>query len=332
MNSQRNKSGKKSSNSYKYYNINKYDKNLIQGQRLFPPNYNKNINNNSKNTQFRYNYSSKNYNNINRDLNNYMNDYEKLSQQNKIPKIMGSDYTYQEYEEKKENIMKLFNNYLNLSKDDIFNDTNKIIDGLPDYPDDIMLKNDITSDDYVKRVKIKLAESSIKRNKKVSYKEESSEDEYIRKSNNKDKSLKNRDNIVDNNDKENKNEIKIEIHKEPKKEENEENKNLLKENNVIKEKESEKQNIVNNNEKKEKNLVNSDKKEKKIEKEKGEEKIGTNNSLKKEEKKENDDEAYEGEFEIIENTLNKKELKEEEKKDEENHLEDEDSDYGGFDQ
>ena len=331
MNSQRNKSGKKSAQAYKYYNINKYQNNLIQGQRLFPPNYNKNINNNGKNTQFRYNYSSKNYNNINRDLNNYMNDNENLSQQNKIQKKIGNEYTYQEYEDKKAIIKKLFNNFLDLNENEVFNNTNKIIDSLPDYPDDIMLKNDITSDDYVKRVKIKLAESSIKRNKKVSYKEESSEDEYIRKSNNKDKSLKNRDNIVDNNDKENKNEIKIEIHKEPKKEENEENKNLLKENNVIKEKESEKQNIVNNNEKKEKNLVNSDKKEKKIEKEKGEEKIGTNNSLKKEEKKENDDEAYEGEFEIIENTLNKKELKEEEKKNEENHLE-EDSDYGGFDQ
>ena len=99
MNSQKYKSGKRSAKPNKYYDINKYEKYLIQGQRLFSPN--KNIYNNEKNTHYKYNYSSKNNNNTNKILNNYMNDYEKLSQQNKIPKVTENDYTYQEYEDKK---------------------------------------------------------------------------------------------------------------------------------------------------------------------------------------------------------------------------------------
>jgi len=331
MNSQRYKSGKKSAKTYKYYN----DKNLMRGQRLFPPSDNYSFYNKNRNNQYRYNYSSKSYNDINHVLNNYMNEYEKLKQQNEAPKTVVNDYTYQEFEDKKATIMELFNNNFNSKKESLFNDTNKIIDDLPDYPDDMMLKNDIISDDYSKRLKIKVAQTTIKRNKKVSYKEEPDENEYIRKSNNKDKSPKNWDNIDVNNDKENKIDIKIEKdifandenHNEnkPKKEEN---KNL-EEINTKNEKESEELNIENNNEKKEKNLINIDKKEEKIEKEKGEEKIDNNNDLKKEEQKEDDDD-YEGEFEIIENTLNKKEKKEEEKKNEENNIDEEDSDYGGF--
>ena len=217
MNSIKYKSGKESTKKNKNNNLNKFEKNLIQAQKLYSPNSNKNLYNNEKSTKYKYNYSSKNYRNMNQLLNNYMNDYEKWRKQNKIPKeVTEAGFTYQEYEDKKINILKIFNSYLNLGGEDEFNDTNEIIDELPDYPDDMLLKNDITSDDYAKRVKINKDENAKKNNKEDNnqqnqhiYMEEPNEDEYTEKNNNNEKNDKNEDNDIVNIDKENENDKKI---------------------------------------------------------------------------------------------------------------------------
>ena len=59
-----------------------------------------------------------------------MNDYQKLKKQNKIPKVPENEFSYQEYETKKQNIKELFNNFMNINGDEEFNDANKLIENL----------------------------------------------------------------------------------------------------------------------------------------------------------------------------------------------------------
>ena len=117
--------------------INYENKNLDQAKKLYSPNYNNNYKNKTylnKTNKTNYNNSSKKNKNKNfkQMLNNYMNDYEKLKRQNKIPKVPLNDFSYQEFEVKKKNIKEIFNNFMNINGEEEFNDTNQLIDNLPD--------------------------------------------------------------------------------------------------------------------------------------------------------------------------------------------------------
>ena len=151
------------------YNAINYEKNLNQAQKLYYPNYNYNYNelyknkfNNNRNNL--YNSASKSNKNFKQILNNYMNDYEKLKRQNKIPKIPENYFSYQEYESKKSKIKEIFNNFMDLNKDDEFRDINKLIDNLPD-DDEMLLKNKELEEDYYLRLKIDVKKDNQDSNK-----------------------------------------------------------------------------------------------------------------------------------------------------------------------
>ena len=155
-------------NKYKYKsysnksaNINhQYFRNKInEAKKLYIPNYN-NISK-SKMDMYKINEdknkigSSKKYLKFKQILNNYMNDYEKLKKQNKIPEYEEKNYySYQEFEIEKNNVRELFDSIIDLNGHDEFNDTDKIIQNLPDDFDNMFLKNDATKKDYALRYEI----------------------------------------------------------------------------------------------------------------------------------------------------------------------------------
>ena len=165
-------------NKYKYKsysnksaNINpQYFRNKInETKKLYMPQYN----NLSKTKMDTYKYNEDNYNlgsskkylKFKQILNNYMSDYEKLKKQNKIPEYEDkSYYSYQEFEIEKNNVRELFDSIIDLNGHDEFNDTDKIIQNLPDDFDNMFLKNDTTKKDYALRYEIingeKLEETS----------------------------------------------------------------------------------------------------------------------------------------------------------------------------
>ena len=129
-----------------------YEKNLNLAKKLYSPNYNysyndiyKNkVNNNRNNVYNPSNKSSKNFKQI---LNNYMNDYERLKRQNKIPKVPENYFSYQDYEAKRNSIKEIFNNFMNLNGEDEFKDTNKLLKNLTDN-DEMILKRQKIKEDY----------------------------------------------------------------------------------------------------------------------------------------------------------------------------------------
>ena len=147
--------------SNKSANINhQYFRNKInEAKKLYIPNYN-NISK-SKMDMYKINEdknklgSSKKYLKFKQILNNYMNDYEKLKKQNKIPEYEEKNYySYQEFEVEKNNVRELFDSIIDLNGHDEFNDTDKIIQNLPDDFDNMFLKNDATKKDYALRYEI----------------------------------------------------------------------------------------------------------------------------------------------------------------------------------
>ena len=147
--------------SNKSANINhQYFRNKInEAKKLYIPNYN-NISK-SKMDMYKINedknklVSSKKYLKFKQILNNYMNDYEKLKKQNKIPEYEEKNYySYQEFEIEKNNVRELFDSIIDLNGHDEFNDTDKIIQNLPDDFDNMFLKNDATKKDYALRYEI----------------------------------------------------------------------------------------------------------------------------------------------------------------------------------
>ena len=141
----------------KYNNINSqfFNKNINEAKRLYDPEYgdiNKpkipihKVKKNSFNVA-----STKNYLQFKQILNNYMNDYEKLRRQNKIPRYPENKYNYQEFEMKKNYVRELFDNFIDLNGKDEFRDTDAIINSLPEDYGDMFLKNDITKKDYAMR-------------------------------------------------------------------------------------------------------------------------------------------------------------------------------------
>ena len=147
--------------SNKSANINhQYFRNKInEAKKLYIPNYN-NISK-SKMDMYKINEdknkigSSKKYLKFKQILNNYMNDYEKLKKQNKIPEYEEKNYySYQEFEIEKNNVRELFDSIIDLNGHDEFNDTDKIIQNLPDDFDNMFLKNDATKKDYALRYEI----------------------------------------------------------------------------------------------------------------------------------------------------------------------------------
>ena len=147
--------------SNKSANINhQYFRNKInEAKKLYIPNYN-NISK-SKMDMYKINedknklVSSKKYLKFKQILNNYMNDYEKLKKQNKIPEYEEKNYySYQEFEIEKNNVREIFDSIIDLNGHDEFNDTDKIIQNLPDDFDNMFLKNDATKKDYALRYEI----------------------------------------------------------------------------------------------------------------------------------------------------------------------------------
>ena len=109
----------------------------------------------NKYNQYSFNAAStKNYLQFKQILNNYMLDYEKLRKQNKLPKYQESKYTFQEFEAQKNNVKELFDSFVELNGKDEFNDTDYIIQNLPEDYDNTLLKNEITKKDYNMRYKI----------------------------------------------------------------------------------------------------------------------------------------------------------------------------------
>ena len=156
-------------NKYKYKsysnksaNINhQYFRNkLDEAKKLYIPQYNNSIGKTKtdiyKNNENNYNIgSSKKYLKFKQILNNYMNDYEKLKKQNKLPEYEEKNYySYQEFEIEKNNVRELFDSMIDLNGHDEFNDTDKIIQNLPDDFDNMFLKNDATKKDYALRYEI----------------------------------------------------------------------------------------------------------------------------------------------------------------------------------
>ena len=146
---------------------------IFEAQKLYEPQYN----NLSKSKINPYKMNEDNYNNdsakkylkFKQILDNYMNDYEKMKKQNKIPNYDESNnYSYQEFESKKNNVKEIFDSLMDLNGNDEFNDTDKIIQNLPDDYDNMFLKNDFTKKDYALRYQIikgeKLTETNEKEN------------------------------------------------------------------------------------------------------------------------------------------------------------------------
>ena len=148
--------------SNKSANINhQYFRNKItEAKKLYMPQYNNYISKTKydtyKNNENNYNLdSSKKYSKFKQILNNYMNDYEKLKKQNKLPEYEEKYYySYQEFEIEKNNVRELFDSIIDLNGHDEFNDTDKIIQNLPDDFDNMFLKNDATKKDYALRYEI----------------------------------------------------------------------------------------------------------------------------------------------------------------------------------
>ena len=92
--------------------------------------------------------SSKNYLKFKQLLNNYMNDYQKLKKQKLIPKVIEKEYTFQEFEIKKNNMKNILDNFMNLNIEDELEETNYLIENIESDSNEILLKNDFTKKDY----------------------------------------------------------------------------------------------------------------------------------------------------------------------------------------
>ena len=340
--------------SNKSANINhQYFRNKInEAKKLYIPNYN-NISK-SKMDMYKINEdknklgSSKKYLKFKQILNNYMNDYEKLKKQNKIPEYEEKNYySYQEFEIEKNNVRELFDSMIDLNGHDEFNDTDKIIQNLPDDFDNMFLKNDATKKDYALRYEIingeKLEETTerlrsktenninldinkLNQNCLLENNEEDENDENNNINNNKQNEIKN-DNIIEDNNNVN-NDIKINKDEEininnniNQEVEELKNNNIIENNNKIEE--EEKNNSQNNNEETSKELndnnnineqytsnnnnINELNGENNIDEEKNKEEEKKGNE---EEKKENEEEKEEKEEKEEENNINNEEKKE----------------------
>jgi hypothetical protein len=137
--------------------------NIIEAKKLYDP-QNDYINKtkNRINKVNKYTSSTKNYYQFKQILNNYMNDYEKLRKQNKIPAYPEIKYSFQEYEAKKNEVKELFDTFLEINGKDEFFDTNQIIENLPENNNIMLLKNDITKKDYEMRYKLIKGENYVK--------------------------------------------------------------------------------------------------------------------------------------------------------------------------
>ena len=137
--------------------------NIIEAKKLYDP-QNDYINKvkNRINKVNKYTSSTKNYYQFKQILNNYMNDYEKLKKQNKIPAYPEIKYSFQEYEAKKNEVKELFDTFLEINGKDEFFDTNQIIENLPENNNIMLLKNDITKKDYEMRYKLIKGENYVK--------------------------------------------------------------------------------------------------------------------------------------------------------------------------
>ena len=145
-----------------------FRRNMKETKKLYDPNYgdidkpkisiNKfKQNNNDIYDDYDYNYdidSTRNYIQFKQVLNSYMDDYEKLKRQNKIPELPENTYNFQEYQLKKNNVKEIFDSSMNINGLDEFYDTDKIIYNLPDDNGNILLKNDATKKDYNMRYEI----------------------------------------------------------------------------------------------------------------------------------------------------------------------------------
>ena len=185
----------KSSMNKRYFsnkpdNINpQYFRNKIyEAKKLYMPQYN-NLSKSKvdiyKNIEDNYNMgASKKYLKFKEILNNYMNDYEKLKKQNKIQDFEEKNYySYQEFELKKNNVRELFDSIIDLNGRDEFNDTDKIIQNLPDDFDNMFLKNDFTKNDYAMRYEIINGEKLEETNERVRSKTENNINQDINKLN-----------------------------------------------------------------------------------------------------------------------------------------------------
>ena len=101
-----------------------YEKNLYQAQKLYYPNYNYN---NNKNNNYNFNKNNRNNYTPNSLLYDYMNEYEMLYGEDKIPFTSQNNFSYQEYEFKKNKIQELFENFMENKEEDENNEINKII-------------------------------------------------------------------------------------------------------------------------------------------------------------------------------------------------------------
>ena len=182
-----------------------FRKNMKETKRLYDPDdeyideqyipFNK-FKQNNNNDIYDYNYdvdTTRNYIQFKNVLNSYMNDYEKLKRQNKIPEIPENNYNFQEYQLKKNNVKEIFDSSMNLNGIDEFYDTDKIIYNLPDDYGNILLKNDTTKKDYNMRYEIITGE-------KLEDDEKDKENENMEYQNNKEnKNNKENQNNINNN-------------------------------------------------------------------------------------------------------------------------------------
>ena len=299
----------KSSMNKRYFsnkpdNINpQYFRNKIyEAKKLYMPQYN-NLSKSKvdiyKNMEDNYNMgASKKYLKFKEILNNYMNDYEKLKKQNKIQDFEEKNYySYQEFELKKNNVRELFDSIIDLNGRDEFNDTDKIIQNLPDDFDNMFLKNEFTKNDYAMRYEIINGEKLEETNERLRSKTENNINQDINKlnqniffeNNEEEEEAENADNNINKNIKEQK-EIK--------------NNNIINENN----------NIINKDEE-----ININIKNEIIEELNNNNKNGNNNKFGEEEKNNNEETSKEKINNIDEqsNSNNNNELNSDNKIDEE---------------
>ena len=298
----------KSSMNKRYFsnkpdNINpQYFRNKIyEAKKLYMPQYN-NLSKSKvdiyKNMEDNYNMgASKKYLKFKEILNNYMNDYEKLKKQNKIQDFEEKNYySYQEFELKKNNVRELFDSIIDLNGRDEFNDTDKIIQNLPDDFDNMFLKNEFTKNDYAMRYEIINGEKLEETNERLRSKTENNINQDINKlnqniffeNNEEEEEAENADNNINKNIKEQK-EIK--------------NNNIINKNN----------NIINKDEEININIKNE------IIEEVNNNKNGNNNKFEEEEKNNNEETSKEKNNNIDEqsNSNNNNELNSDNKIDEE---------------
>ena len=313
--------------SNKSANINhQYFRNKInEAKKLYIPNYN-NISK-SKMDMYKINEdknkigSSKKYLKFKQILNNYMNDYEKLKKQNKIPEYEEKNYySYQEFEIEKNNVRELFDSIIDLNGHDEFNDTDKIIQNLPDDFDNMFLKNDATKKDYALRYEIINGEK-LEETERVRSKTENNINHDANKLNQ--NCLLENNEEEDDNDENNNNNINNNIN-------NMKNNNINKQNNEIKNDNIiEEENINNNiriNKDEEININNNNINQKIEELNNNNNIIENNNKIEEEEKKNNDNNIEETSKEQNnnnideQNTSNNNELNSENKIDEEKNI------------